>query len=868
MIPTHLSPHQLSIRSGPIGRIWFSKRGAKLAAWLLLAAVALYRLAIFIPQPLDGPHTLRPILNAWFDVFLRLYESPEAAYESWRACCLFALLVPVALAVLSFLREQGILRLPDRAARVLCSRGLLFGAIAGALLLCRFPTLLDYQLNPDEGQFLSAAHKLFYESNYFDSVDAGTSGPLNIYPMMLPAILGLSPDFASSRTLVLLIVFGVIYISYRTVRLLAADSVARMAILPITGALTVLENPNLVHYSSEQIPVLLISLALYLAVRVLQRPAVSRVPVFLLGFLTCCGFFAKMQSVPIIGAIAAVAIVYTYTTGGSTRFRLSCVTFIAGTLPLQLLNAAMSLAAGAWTNFWMSYIITNYRYTDTGSNFVTELPRLAAYFFENPEVGYFLFTFLALGASYAVTRSPVRKGERESLLQVAAVSAVIIGALMTTLGHADFPSISAYLLLIVIFLVPLAVLLSREHGSFGTDPVRWFGLLSLVMIAAAVFSLYRPHRFSPGYPLFLFQPFATAMAWMLIRQAEVSPSGMVTDEPRYGRPPFALLLAILALSQATFLWGIRDPHRFRTTAATIRQSEGDFIRSVTSPEGSIFVWGWTADPYLGSGRVPATRDLNLANQFFAAPEVTAYYRARMMRDLRRDAPELIIDAIGTNSWAMEDRGIFGPDQMPEFAHFLNRFYRHIGDGYGERFFLRADLMGRTASVKMPVICAPAAMRCMASPRRFYGEGVTTPVMDDLPPLKMPEHALVEVEFTPFGPQTADSTILNNEATTRSFRGFRLQNTGGDRYQLLVGLGDRWARSEPIRLPDSKTVWLSIEFQSTEIRIKADGAISATMHLPMPMADGPGPIKIGSWIGGACRFNGTIQFFQVVDLTAK
>jgi hypothetical protein len=32
-----------------------------------------------------------------------------------------------------------------------------------------------------------------------------------------------------------------------------------------------------------------------------------------------------------------------------------------------------------------------------------------------------------------------------------------------------------------------------------------------------------------------------------------------------------------------------------------------------------------------------------------------------------------------------------------------------------------------------------------------------------------------------------------------------------------------------------------------------------------MADAPGPVTIGSWIGGACRFSGTIQFFQIVDL---
>lgn len=844
-----------------------------LMPWLigaLITAFCLYRLANFTPEPLDSSTTLRPILNTWFDTFLRLYDSPESAYESWRAFCLFGLLVPVALAVLNFLREQGIIRLPGRTEKILCSRGVLFAAIAGALLLCRFPTLLDYQLNPDEGEFLSAAHKLFYEPNFFDSVDCGTTGPLNIYPMMLPAIFGLSPDYASSRVLVLLIDFCVIFLFYCTVRLLAPDSIARIAILPIAGALTVLEDPNLVHYSSEQIPVMLISLALYLAVRVLGRPAAYRVPVFLLGLLTCAGFFAKMQSVPVIGAIGAVAVVYTYATGGSRTFWQSCLIFVTGMLPLQLLNAAMCLAGGAWTNFWMSYIITNQRYADVGSNFVTELPRLVTYFFAGPEVGYFLFTFLALCASYAVMHlQRVRNGERDGLLQLAVVSAAVIGALMTILIHADSPSVSAYLVLIAIFLIPISVLLSWKKGSFGKDPVRWFGFLSLFTIAAAVFSVYRPHRFSPGYPLFLFQPFAAAMAWILIRHTQESPAfAVVADGPRYTRPALPLLVAVLALSQATFLWGTRDPHRFRTTVATIRQADGDFIRSLTSPQAPIFVWGWTVDPYLGSGRVPATRDLNLLYQFIAAPEVTSYYRARMMSDLSDNAPELIIDAIGTNSWAFDDRAVYGPDQVPEFATFLEKFYRRVGDFYGERFFIRADLAGRAIRLGMPATCAPAAVQCMANPRRFYSTGATTPVMDDLPAVELPEHALIEVQFTPFGRQTANSTIFNNEDVPHSFSGFRLQNTGGDRYQLLLGLGTRWAFSEPIYLPDSKTVRLSIEFQGTEVRIKTDGAAVTTMRLPRRMFDSPGPITIGSWIGGGCRFSGTIQFFQIVDLGSK
>jgi hypothetical protein len=825
------------------------KRSARIAAWSLAAAFGIYRIATFVPEPLDGPHTLRPILNAWFDAFLRLHPRPETAYENWRAWCLLALLVAPALAILNFVG--------GRAAKTLCSRGLFFAGIAVTLFLCRFPTLLDYPLNPDEGEFLSAAHKLFYDGNFFHSVDCGSSGPLNIYPLMLPAVFGFSPDYASSRILVLLIAFCVIYIFYRTVQMLAPDSIARIAVLPLAGALATFENSNLVHYSSEQIPVLLISLALYLTVRVLHNPASHRTPLFLLGFLTSAGFFSKMQSVPILASIGLVAVVYVFASGRAHKSPQPALLFIAGMLPLQLLNAAMCLAAGVWTNFWIAYIASNQRYTDLGANFVTELPGLVTYFVETPEVGYFLFTFLALGASYALGRlRHDRAGERDGFLQMAVVSAVVIGALMAVLLHAEVSLIAAYFVLIAVFMVFASFPLLYEKGSFGADPLRWFGLLSILAAAAAVFSIYRPHRIFPHYLFFFFLPVSAGMAWMLIRQ---------TRESGFARLAYPLLFAALALTNATFLWGSRDSHKFRTTVATIRQPEGDFIRSLTSSKGQIFVWGWDPDPYLGSGHVTASRDLNLFYQFLAPLEISSYYRRRLLNDLKNNPPELIIDAIGTNSWFFQDNATYGLNQVPEIAGFVSSFYRHVADAYGERFFLRADLMARAASMKLPKACAATAVRCAAAPSRIYPEGVMTPVINDLPPVELPEHALIEVQFTPFGRQTENATIFNNEAEPGSFHGFRFQNMGGDLYRLLVGSGGRWTFSKPILLPEGKPVSLSIEFVGTEVHLQANDGLMATMFLPAKMSDAEGPITVGSWIGGACRFSGTIQSFQIVDL---
>lgn len=857
-------------RFGLASRSLLSKRAAVWIVCALLLVLCIYRIATFIPQPLDGPHTLRPILNNWLSGFERMYESPEKAYETWRMFCLLALLLPAALATLNFAREHGISKLPDRVAKILCSRTLLFTTIAAVLLLCRYPFLVDYQLNPDEGQFLTAAHKLFYDGSFFHSVDCGTSGPLNIYPLMLPAMFGISPDFASSRILVIIVAWCIVFLLYLSVRLLAPDSIARIAVLPVAGALTVFEHTNLVHYSSEQIPVLLVSAALYTATRVLRNPVAHRGLLFMLGLLTSAAFFSKMQGLPIVFSVAVVSIAYIHATHNAGRFWRPALFFLSGVFSLLLLNAVACLADGVWTNFWMSYIVSNQRYADVGTNFITELPSVLNHLMEVPEVGYFLISFLAIAAAFVIERSRTNSStEQRNLLQMAAVSAVPVVLVMAFLLHSDVWATTSYVGLIAMFAVPMYFLLFYDKSHFGTDPLRWFGLLSAVSSAAAVFSVYRPHRLFPHYMLFLFPPLAAAMAWMLMRQNKSSEGVDRTDAPvrsaALGRLSFPLIFVVLALAHATYLWGSRDPHGFRTMVATIRAPEGDFIRSLTDSDGQIFVWGWTADPYLSSGRVSPVRDYNMTYLFEPHQDLRSYYLARLMHDLGQNPPELFIDSMGPASWVhYSDASRFNFEQFPEIAQFVTSFYVHIADAYGQRFYLRRDLMPRADSVK-PRVCAPAAVRCADSARRVYVEGATTMVFDNLPAVEMPAHALIEADFTPMGRQTENATIFNNEAVPGSFRGLRFENAGGDEYRLLLGLGDRWVLSNPLLLPPGKPVSLTIEFIGTEVHIRTNGGGADDMHLTSPVANTTGPITVGSWIGGQCRFAGTIRFFQIVDL---
>src|SRR5690606_15119953 len=143
---------------------------------------------------------------------------------------------------------------------------------AFCLFVCRFPVLLRNELNPDDGQFLAAAHKLFYDANFFHAVDIHTSGPGNVFPLMTPAIFGLSPDFASGRVVALIAIFLSVYLFYRSVALVSRNDLARICILPVAVVYPVLIDSELVYHSSEHLPVLLVSFSLFLCVRILVSP--------------------------------------------------------------------------------------------------------------------------------------------------------------------------------------------------------------------------------------------------------------------------------------------------------------------------------------------------------------------------------------------------------------------------------------------------------------------------------------------------------------------------------------------------------------------------------------------------------------------
>ncbi len=402
-------------------RSWFTGRNLAITAVvaLLLLVFCAYRIFTFVPQPLDSPTTLRPQVWALFSWFVEGYESPDQAQQAWATWSLFSVLLLSVLAWMNYLSRNSAARLPSWVHKIARSRILFFAATAVSLLICRFPTLLIGQLNPDESLFLVAADKLFKDFSFFRAINLGTSGPFNIYPLMLPALFGITHDYATARLVALIAVLVSIYVIYRTFLLLTDEGTARIALLPTAGVFAVYKNRDALHYASEYIPLVLVTIALYACVKIFLAPQSYKWKVIVLGVFASVTFLTKMQAIPIVACIALVAIAYVYATGKAGSLWRPVLLFAAGLAPLLVLNAVICLATGAWNDFWMGYIVSNYQYTLAREALDTQISQFANFVLGVADIPLLLVTMIASLAAYgyqSMRRAPV--GDQALFLQM------------------------------------------------------------------------------------------------------------------------------------------------------------------------------------------------------------------------------------------------------------------------------------------------------------------------------------------------------------------------------------------------------------------------------------------------------------------
>lgn len=232
----------------------------------------------------------------------------------------------------------------------------------------RWPVVvLNRELNPDESQMISHAITLFYDPVYWRSVDGTTIGPLDIYWLVIPKLLGLPITYSTARVMGLLSNLAALVFFYQTLRLLFSAQVARFGVLLPLFFLAFTQETDWVHYSSEQVPLALMAACLYLCVRLWRSGGESGWQAFALGCVAGMVPFAKLQAVPQVLFLVGVGIYMAWSHGREKKQWQPLLSLLLGGVLFPSMVGLWAWYHGLLGDIWDFYIKGNVVYAGESS---------------------------------------------------------------------------------------------------------------------------------------------------------------------------------------------------------------------------------------------------------------------------------------------------------------------------------------------------------------------------------------------------------------------------------------------------------------------------------------------------------------------
>lgn len=489
------------------------------------------------------------------------------------------------------------------------------------LLVGRWSSILHpVPFNPDEAQAAANAMRIHAYGLNWNALDGSTNGPLDSLVACWPYLLGLDPTLNTGRLAACALLFFVCLFVYLSAKTVSGRVPASLLMLPLLAFYAFTDNPNFIHYSSELLPLFLLTAAHCLIVKAAMQPGRSArseaIDYLLIGLLLGAVPFAKLQAAPIAVLAALYAMILALASPGKARWRnallLSCggvATCAAFLLPLT--------ASGHVADFWNSYIAW-------------------AFFYE------------------------------QEPLSVVGIQGMISDDLLMA-------CLTGFLFLLALACLLHAVLVGR-NGSAAASATRYGILYSLALIVVALWAIAQPGRSDKPFDHYLmfYPPLLLIFCSYVIR---------AFADRRRDVLIFAVYYSLLA-ALFTGLFFIQVKPRHNTVGAGPWPQLAFQVRSphmwswLPIPERHLLVWGWMGQWYVWSGMTPAARDTNTFSEITDSP-LRGYFRDRFMSDIRQSSPDVILDAVEGKSFVFHRAGDESPAMFPEFSAYLAGNYAQL-----------------------------------------------------------------------------------------------------------------------------------------------------------------------------------------------
>ena len=508
------------------------------------------------------------------------------------------------------------------------------GTASFLFLLCvfvvaaRWPGLFYPRgFNPDEDQLVAAARALVLDPVFFRAAEAGSSGPLNVYPLLASLLAGTSPTLFSARLVGLGMICIALVALYFAGRAVFSESVSRFgAFLP--GVFFGLTNYwDFTHYTSEHVPMALLAVGWALSAWAVFRSGLEFRSRVFFACLAACTFsmvpFAKLQAtMAALGAsVILVAGIFAY--GRTWRERCSGAGIVCAAgvvIPLGLVG--FFTANGALEYFWTSYIQNALAYQGSGIKGKSAIEMLLIICFAFPP------------------NHPV-----------------------------DFLWFSGSWLIFVGICL-LSLLWSRRQSAAWRS---WsFLAYTLILLGLAVWTVTAPQRNYPHYLLFLPVPMGiVAMALVGVLNAKSASRSSAWRA-------FMIGLFLLVGAGPVIFARLKSPNSWAGLAQKWSAEKPGVIAQkilqASGGEGRLCVWGYNPTYYSETGLVQATR-LSTSSGLFNDNALRPFFLGSYLEDLRRNRPKVFVDAVAPEQFVMmTKREEHGHEVVPEVRDFVASNY--------------------------------------------------------------------------------------------------------------------------------------------------------------------------------------------------
>ena len=504
--------------------------------------------------------------------------------------------------------------------------------IVAILAAGRWPSIVfPRELNPDECQLLAGARALVHDPVFWRSVDGGTAGPLDFFALWPVGWFFGWQTFLTARITAFVFVAIMLLSVHQSMAILLGRRVARLASLTAVCLEALSNAEDLLHYSTEIFPMMLLTVAAYSAVR---RWLDQRGPLWngLGGLLLGAIPLAKLQVVPLAASLGVgwlLAEIFSKTPG---RGRRITYLLVGALFPASMFACQLTLA-GEWNSFLISYVSSNIRYSGLGSASVWQ-------------------TMLDMrGISI----------QRDSLLHLWAPAISIWIVLMLR------PRRSADRTVLLSTLAGFAAtLLAIYCVSFTRIPFLHYWQLAIVPTTFFVATLTKnlldsASRSARKRDHWLVAACAFGLVVTLVVQRVRQPSIYLGFHPYLERKPFTDLSTCIT------------PH--------------------VRPGDSIAIWGWSNFVYVETGLRQATRDAIIYNFIEPSPH-RDFFRKRFLNDFINALPTFFLDSVGPYSMHYQGEEFAHDIYFPALAAIIHSHYLLVETIPGARLYQRKDLVDR------------------------------------------------------------------------------------------------------------------------------------------------------------------------------